>query len=157
MRLLGAWKHWVVRRGRCRGLATGLSVRQVAKGVAAILILAGLLSLLQRRECWSSLRRLLLLLLLGSRRVGGLAVAVAVSVPIRVLLVLVGIHTAYGTGGGSRWWSLRRGHSSVFTQCCTAFIGKASRLVKCCGEFSADVAAVQMKKARAHRVVVDTK
>lgn len=100
MRLLRAWKHWVVRRGWRRGLATGLSVRQVAKGVAAILILACLLSLLQRWKCWSSLRRLLLLLLLSSGRVGGLAVAVAVSVPIRVLLVLVGIHTAYGTGGG---------------------------------------------------------
>lgn len=99
MRLLRAWKPCIVRRGWRRGLTTRLSVRQIAKGVAAILILACLLSLLQRRKCWSSLRRLLLLLL-ASGRVGGLAVAVAVSVPIRVLLVLVGIHTAYGTGGG---------------------------------------------------------
>lgn len=102
--LLRAWHRRVVRCRWRRGLATGLAIGQVTKRVAAILILTGLL--LKRwksgRLAW---RRRLLLLLLGGRRVG--VVPIALAIRVGVLLILVGIHTAYGTGG--RWWGLPAG------------------------------------------------
>lgn len=108
--LLRAWHRRVVRCRWRRGLATGLAIGQVAKRVAAILILTGLL--LKRGKSGRLAWRRLLLLLLGGRRVG--VVPIALAIRVGVLLILVGIHTAYGTGG--RRWGLPAGGTTEYAQ-----------------------------------------